>query len=75
MIFTFVVYFCNFELIYVFYRSRTISPLEPFESLAEAEAKESSEIINMAKTIIDEVVTRLLTEARDKVLKEEEELL
>jgi hypothetical protein len=71
MIFTFVVYFCDFELIYVFYHSRTIPP-EPFEPLAEAEAKESSEIISMAETIIDEVVTRLLTEAVDKVLKEEE---
>jgi hypothetical protein len=47
-------------------------PPEPFESLAEAEAKESLEIISMAETIIDEVVTRLLTEAADKVLKEEE---
>ena len=47
-------------------------PPEPFESLAEVEAKESSEIINMAETIIDEVVTQLLTEAADKVLKEEE---
>jgi hypothetical protein len=72
MIFTFVVYFCDFELIYVFYCSRTISPPEPFEPLAEAEAKESLEIISMAETIIDEVVTRLLTEAADKVLKEEE---
>jgi hypothetical protein len=40
--------------------------------LAEAEAKESSEITNMAETIIDEVVTQLLTEVADKVLKEEE---
>ena len=46
-------------------------PPETFESLAEAEAKESSEIINMAENIIDEVVTQLLTEAADKVLKEE----
>jgi hypothetical protein len=38
-------------------------PLEPFEPLAEAEAKESSEIISMAETIMDEVVTQLLTEA------------
>jgi hypothetical protein len=45
---------------------------EPFEPLAEAETKESSEIISMAETVIDEVVTRLLTEAADKVLKEEE---
>ena len=47
-------------------------PLDPFEPLAEAEAKESSEIISMAETIMDEVVTQLLTEAADKVLKEEE---
>jgi hypothetical protein len=29
----------------------------------------------MAETIVDEVVTQLLTEAADKVLKEEEYLL
>jgi hypothetical protein len=46
-------------------------PPKPFEPLAEAEAKESSEIISMAETILDEVVTQLLTEAADKVLKEE----
>ena len=46
-------------------------PLEPFESLADPEAKESTEIISMAETIVDEVVTQLLTEAADKVLKEE----
>jgi hypothetical protein len=47
-------------------------PPEPFEPLAEAEAKESSEIISMAETIMDEAVTQLLTEAADKVLREEE---
>jgi hypothetical protein len=46
-------------------------PPEPFESLIEPEAKESVEIINMAESILDEVVTQLLTEAADKVLKEE----
>jgi hypothetical protein len=45
-------------------------PPEPFESLTDPEAKESTEIINMAETIVDEVVTQLLTEAADKVLKE-----
>jgi hypothetical protein len=40
--------------------------------LVDPEANESAEIINMAKTIMDEVVTQLLTEAADKVLKEEE---
>jgi hypothetical protein len=47
-------------------------PPEPFDPLAEAEAKKSSEIISMAETIMDEVVTQLLTEAADKVLREEE---
>jgi hypothetical protein len=47
-------------------------PPEPFESLVDPEAKESTEIIKMVETIIDEVVTQLLTEAADKVLKEEE---
>jgi hypothetical protein len=50
-------------------------PPEPFEPLAKAEAKESSEIISMAETIMDEVVTQLLTEAADKILKEEEQIL
>jgi hypothetical protein len=40
--------------------------------LADPKAKESAEIINMAKIIVDVVVTQLLTEATDKVLKEEE---
>jgi hypothetical protein len=40
--------------------------------LADPEAKESAEIINMAEIIVDEVVTQLLTEAVDKVLKEED---
>jgi hypothetical protein len=50
-------------------------PPEPFESLVDPEAKESAEIINMAESIMDEVVTQLLTEAADKVLKEEEYIL
>jgi hypothetical protein len=40
--------------------------------LVDPEAKESAEIINMVETIMDEVVTQLLTEAADKILKEEE---
>ena len=47
-------------------------PLEPFDPLADPETKEAIEIINMAEAIVDEVVTKLLTEAADKVLKEEE---
>jgi hypothetical protein len=40
--------------------------------LVDPEAKESAEIIKMVETIMDEVVTQLLTEAADIVLKEEE---
>jgi hypothetical protein len=58
---------------FTFSTAAELSPLpEPFESLADPEAKESTEITSMAETIMDEVVTQLLTEAADKVLKEEE---
>jgi hypothetical protein len=46
-------------------------PPEPFDPMADAETKKIIEIINMAEAIVDEVVTKLLTEAADKVLKEE----
>ena len=58
---------------FTFSTAAELSPLpEPFESLADPEANESAEIINMTETIVDEVVTQLLTEAANKVLKEEE---
>jgi hypothetical protein len=47
------------------------SPPEPFDPLADPEAKKTVEIINMAEAIVDEVVTKLLTETAEKVLKEE----
>jgi hypothetical protein len=47
-------------------------PLEPFDPLADPKTKKRIEIINMAEAIVDEVVTKLLTEAAEKVLKEEE---
>ena len=47
-------------------------PPEPFESLADPEAKKEGEITKMAEAIMDEAVTQLLTEAADKVLREEE---
>jgi hypothetical protein len=46
-------------------------PPEPFESLADPEAKKEDEITKMAEAIMDEVVTRLLNEAAEAVLKEE----
>jgi hypothetical protein len=47
-------------------------PPEPFEPLADPETKKAIEIVNMAEAIVDEVVTKLLTEAAEKVLKEKD---
>jgi hypothetical protein len=46
-------------------------PPEPFDPLADPEMKETLDIINMAESIVDEVVNKLLHEVAEKVLKEE----
>jgi hypothetical protein len=46
-------------------------PPEPFDPLADPETKKAIEIINMAESIIDEVVNKLLNEVAEKVLKED----
>jgi hypothetical protein len=46
-------------------------PPEPFESLTDPEAKKEDEITKMAEAIMDEVVSQLLNEAAEAVLKEE----
>jgi hypothetical protein len=46
-------------------------PPEPFELLADPEAKKEDEITNMVEAIMDEVVTQLLNEVAEAVLKEE----
>ena len=46
-------------------------PPEPFDPLADQETKKTIEIINMAEVIVDKVVTKLLNEVAEKVLKEE----
>jgi hypothetical protein len=46
-------------------------PREPFDPLADPETKKAIEIINMAEAIVDKVVTNLLNEVAEKVLKEE----
>jgi hypothetical protein len=48
-----------------------ILPLEPFESQTDPEAKNEDEIIKMAEAIMDKVVTQLLNEAAEVVLKED----
>jgi hypothetical protein len=46
-------------------------PPESYNPLADPEMKESLNIINMAESIIDEVVNKLLNEVAEKVLREE----
>jgi hypothetical protein len=46
-------------------------PPEPYDPLADPEMKEALDIINMADSIIDEVVNKLLNEVAEKVLREE----
>jgi hypothetical protein len=47
-------------------------PPEPFDPLADPETKKTIEIINIAESIVDEVVNKLLNEVAEKVLKEEQ---
>jgi hypothetical protein len=46
-------------------------PPEPYDPLADPEMKESLDTINMAESIVDEVVDKLLNEITEKVLREE----
>jgi hypothetical protein len=47
-------------------------PPEPFDPLADPETKKAIEIINIAESIVDEVVNKLLNEVVEKVLKVEQ---
>ena len=46
-------------------------PPEPFDPLADLETKEAIKINNMAESIVDEVVNKLLNEVAEKILKED----
>jgi hypothetical protein len=46
-------------------------PPEPYDPLADLKMKEALDIINMAESIVDELVNKLLNEVAEKVLKEE----
>jgi hypothetical protein len=53
-----------------------LSPLsEPYNPLADPEMKEALDVMNLANSIIDEVVDKLLNEAAEKILREEYTLL
>jgi hypothetical protein len=46
-------------------------PPKPFDPLADPETKEAIDIINVAESIVDEVVNKLLNEVAEKVLRED----
>ena len=46
-------------------------PPEPFDPLSDPETKKALEIINMAESIVDEVVNKLLNEVAEKIQKED----
>jgi hypothetical protein len=69
--FGFVVCFHDFELINFSTAAELSPPPEPFDPLADPETKKAIEIINMAESIVDEVVNKLLNEVAEKVLKED----
>jgi hypothetical protein len=58
--------------LFMFFIAAELSPpLEPFESQTKPKAKSEDEIIKMAEAIMDKVVTQLLNEAAEVVLKED----
>jgi hypothetical protein len=61
----------GFELINFPTSAELSSPLEPYDPLANPKMKEALEIINMAESIVDEVVNKLLNKVGEEVLKEE----
>jgi hypothetical protein len=46
-------------------------PPKSFDPLADPETKEAIDIINVAESIVDEVVNKLLNEVAEKVLRED----
>jgi hypothetical protein len=69
--FSFEICFCGFGLIDFSTVAELSPPPEPFDPLANPEMEEALEIINMAESIVDEVVNKLLNEVAEKILKED----
>jgi hypothetical protein len=69
--FSFGICFCGFGLINFSTAAELSSPSESFDPLVDLETKEALEIINMAESIIDEVVNKSLNEVAEKILKED----
>jgi hypothetical protein len=66
---------CGFGLICLPTSADLSPPPEPYNPLADPEMKEALEIINIANSIIDELIDKLLNEVAEKVLREEYILL
>ena len=69
--FSFGIWFCGFGLINFPTLAELSPPPEPFDPLVDLETKEALEVINMAESIVDEVVNKLLNEVAEKILKED----
>jgi hypothetical protein len=63
--------FCGFGLNNFSHSAELSPPPEPFDPLTDPETREALEIINMAESIVDEVVNKLLNEVAEKILKED----
>jgi hypothetical protein len=69
--FSFGICFYGFGLINFSTVAELSLPPESFDPLADPKTKEALEIINMAESIVDEVVNKLLNEVAKKILKED----
>jgi hypothetical protein len=69
--FSFGICFCGFGLINFSTVAELSPPPEPFDPLANPETKEALKIISIAKSIVDEVVNKLLNGVAEKILKED----
>jgi hypothetical protein len=58
---------------HLYYGAAELSPpLEPYDPKADPALKGALEVIRIANKVVDEAVNRLLNEAADKVLKEDD---
>jgi hypothetical protein len=58
-------------LSYTFVAAGLSPPSEPYNPEADPSTKEALDVMNVANTIVDEVVDRLLNEVAEKILKED----
>jgi hypothetical protein len=60
------------SLIIIYFATADLSPpLEPFNPKADPVIKEALDVMEVANTIVDEVVDKLLNEAAERILKED----